>query len=103
MVVNNPVSTGRRALKHQDGDAVAIAVTDIAAQDVVEVGCPGDGRAMKITASTAIPFGHKLALTAVDKGDAVLEYGTVIGTATRRIGVGDHVHTHNLTSRRWQR
>lgn len=43
-----------------------------------------------------VPVGHKIAVRAVAKGDPVHKYGHVIGYATQDIGIGDHVHTHNL-------
>lgn len=42
-----------------------------------------------------IPFGHKVARRAIEKGSAVVKYGVVIGTATQHIPAGAHVHVHN--------
>ncbi|MBO4353872.1 MAG: UxaA family hydrolase, partial [Clostridia bacterium] len=42
--------------------------------------------------------GHKYALCDIHKGEHVVKYGYPIGTATRDIKKGDHVHTHNLKS-----
>ena len=36
------------------------------------------------------------------KGEKVIEYGDVIGSATKDISTGEHVHVHNLKSLRWQ-
>lgn len=44
-----------------------------------------------------IDAGHKVALTVVEAEQPILKYGQVIGLASRRIEVGEHVHTHNLT------
>jgi altronate dehydratase small subunit len=33
-------------------------------------------------------------------GDSIIKYGEVIGVATREIAPGQHVHVHNLESRR---
>lgn len=43
-----------------------------------------------------IPAGHKIALRALNIGDAVKRYGQIIGFATRPIKPGEHVHMHNL-------
>ena len=40
--------------------------------------------------------GHKYAITPIKKGEDVIKYGNPIGHATCDIGVGEHVHTHNL-------
>ena len=43
-------------------------------------------------------LGHKLAARAIAKGELIIKYGVPIGTATENIALGDHVHTHNITS-----
>jgi hypothetical protein len=48
----------------------------------------------------AIAVGHKVALTRIGTGAAVVKYGSPIGTATREIEPGSHVHTHNVASGR---
>lgn len=42
-----------------------------------------------------VPFGHKIALRTINRGDSVIKYGVAIGCATRDIGAGEHVHVHN--------
>jgi altronate dehydratase len=43
-----------------------------------------------------IPAGHKITLTGLSAGEAVLRYGQVIGRAAVDLQPGQHVHTHNL-------
>ncbi|ROZ75019.1 UxaA family hydrolase [Ramlibacter sp. WS9] len=43
-----------------------------------------------------VPAAHKVALAPVAAGEPVLRYGQIIGFATHPIGIGEHVHTHNL-------
>lgn len=69
-------------------DDVATALRDIA------VGEPVGG----LTARADIPRGHKVALGAVARGEAVRKYGFPIGRATADIAPGDHVHGHNLAT-----
>ena len=45
-----------------------------------------------------IPLGHKVAVAPIALGEKVCKYGCPIGTATRPIRVGEHVHVHNLKS-----
>lgn len=42
--------------------------------------------------------GHKYAIRTIAKGDYVIKYGQPIGIATQNIPIGEHVHTHNLTT-----
>ena len=43
-----------------------------------------------------VPPGHKIATHAIRQGAPVRRYNQVIGFASRAIGPGEHVHTHNL-------
>ena len=45
-----------------------------------------------------IAVGHKVALVEIPVGEKVIKFGCPIGSATRAIRAGEHVHTHNLKS-----
>ena len=72
-------------------DNVAVARVDVAAGAMLLL---PDGRA--ITSAGPVAAGHKIALEALDEGAVVRKYGQVIGSATRAIAAGEHVHVHNL-------
>jgi hypothetical protein len=46
----------------------------------------------------SVSIGHKLACRQITKGDLIIKYGVPIGTATKDITFGEHVHTHNMKS-----
>ena len=48
-----------------------------------------------------MPIGHKIALKPFKTGDTVIKYGEDIGKIVADVGVGDHVHVHNLKTKRW--
>ena len=48
-----------------------------------------------------IPIGHKLALVDIPEGATVIKYGHDIGRAVAPIKAGDHVHIHNIKTKRW--
>jgi len=73
-------------------DNVAVAAAAIEAGRPVTI----DGR--EVILSDCVPAGHKVALAAIAAGEKVIKYGAAIGSATRDIAAGDHVHTHNLKS-----
>jgi altronate hydrolase len=56
-----------------------------------------------VRASARIPAGHKIAVRAVPKGQAVHRYNQIIGFATQPIEPGDHVHVHNVAMGDFQR
>lgn len=83
-----------RALVISDADNVATALEDLEAGVRLSIG--GE----EITVLERVPRGHKLALHAIGPGEAVVKYGSPIGTATAPIAAGHHVHVHNVASAR---
>jgi len=51
-----------------------------------------------VSFSPDIGIGHKLAGQDIAPGDAIIKYGVPIGTATKPIRAGEHVHMHNMKS-----
>lgn len=45
-----------------------------------------------------INIGHKIALSDMETGEKVFRYGAPIGSMTRPVSRGGHVHIHNLKS-----
>ena len=80
------------AVRIDPSDNVATLLADAAAGEaVVADGAP-------VTAATAIPRGHKIALAPIAPGDAVIKYGFPIGRATASIAAGEHVHSDNVAT-----
>ena len=50
-----------------------------------------------------IPFGHKICLKAINKGEAIIKYDQIIGFASKSIKPGEHVHSHNLEFKEFSR
>lgn len=82
------------ALRLHEADNVAVALCDLEAGAVVEL---GDHR---VVLTEPIAFGHKLAAESIAEGAAVRKYDEVIGVATAAIATGRHVHVHNVVSGR---
>ena len=55
----------------------------------------------EVKANQNIPIGHKVALTDLKKGDTVIKYGEDVGRMVADANRGDHVHVHNLKTKRW--
>ena len=87
----------KRAIMINPKDNTATALDDIEAGDTVSLASTS-GEVREITAQQVVPFGHKLALAIISKGDKVLKYGEVFGLATQPINKGDFVHVHNVES-----
>jgi altronate hydrolase len=56
-----------------------------------------------VPARRTIPRGHKIAVAEVAEGEPVRKYNQIIGFATSAIAPGDHVHTHNVEFRAFER
>jgi|SRR5215467_13549118 len=86
-------------LAHRDGDLVGVAVRDLD-PGPAEGGYLSGPASLSVQLTEAVPLGHKLALTDIAAGQAIIEYGQPVGVATRDIRRGDHVHVHNVRSAR---
>ena len=53
------------------------------------------------TVTQDIPLGHKFARHDCVVGDTLRKYGTEIGKVVKPIKAGQHVHVHNLKTKRW--
>ncbi len=60
-----------------------------------------DDSSFRLKSRMDVPIGHKIALTDIKTGDTVWKYGQDIGKAVSDIAKGDHVHVHNLKTKRW--
>ena len=88
-------------LIHDASDNVGVAVVDLAAGTDCSGRNLANNEPLKAKTTEAIPLGHKLALKDFAVGDAVTKYGCVIGQVVKPIAAGQHVHVHNLKTKRW--
>lgn len=58
----------------------------------------GEGSERSLRLVSALGLGHKVACRRIGKGEKILKYGVSIGSATRDIELGEHVHLHNMKS-----
>ena len=89
------MDTARILVTIHPDDSVAVAIRAIEAGTTLspgQTGLPG----LSLAVLDPIPAGHKVALRAMGAGEKVIKYGYPIGTATKEIEAGRHVHTHNL-------
>ena len=89
-------------LVHEDGDSVGVVVVEgvKAGQDLTGWVMAED-RTITFKVLNDIPIGHKLALNALSVGDTVMKYGTDIGKVIAPIKQGEHLHVHNVKTKRW--
>lgn len=85
-----------RVFQIDEKDNVATALTEIPKDAMAEV--IGEAAVHEINAVDAIPVGHKIALRDIQKGEPIVKYGVVIGSASADIGRGTWVHLRVMHS-----
>jgi (2R)-sulfolactate sulfo-lyase subunit alpha len=85
---------------HQDNVGVVVVEGLTAGANMLCV-VTEDNSEFRMTAKQAVEIGHKVALTDLKPGDTVMKYGSDIGRVVAPISKGEHVHVHNLKTKRW--
>jgi len=79
-------------------NVATILSTEIKAGMTIPVSVEGQELQIKVNAD--IPYGHKVAIKPIKKGETVYKYALSIGSAMEDIAVGDHVHVQNIEPNR---
>jgi (2R)-sulfolactate sulfo-lyase subunit alpha len=89
-------------LVHDPRDNVGVVVVE-GLQAGTEMLCvvTQDNTDFRLVAKMDVPIGHKVALRDLRSGDTVIKYGQDIGRMVTDARQGEHVHVHNLKTRRW--
>ena len=58
-------------------------------------------KSIKVPSLNEVPLGHKIALQDLKEGDTILKYGHDIGKVVKAIKKGEHVHVHNVKTKKW--
>ncbi len=89
-------------LVHDPRDNVGVVVVE-GLQAGTEMLCvvTQDNTDFRLVAKMDVPIGHKVALRDLKSGDTVIKYGQDIGRMVADARQGEHVHVHNLKTRRW--
>ena len=56
---------------------------------------------IKIESVDEILLGHKIAMVDLKEGETILKYGHDIGKVVKSIKKGEHVHVHNVKTKKW--
>ena len=87
---------------HDEKDNVGVVVIDkiIPKQDCACWIMEND-KTIKIQSTDEIQLGHKIAMVDLNEGDTILKYGHDIGKVIKSIKKGEHVHVHNVKTKKW--
>ena len=87
---------------HDEKDNVAVVVIDKTSKNQECIGwIMENDNTIKIKSINEIPLGNKIALKDFKVGDTILKYGHDIGNVVALIKKGDHVHVHNVKTKKW--
>ena len=87
---------------HDEKDNVAVVVIDKTKKNQeCSAWIMENDKTVKVPSTNDIPLGHKIALKDLKVGDTILKYGHDIGKVVTAIKKGDHVHVHNVKTKKW--
>ena len=87
-----PDDQSRLLLRISDDDNVYVLLRNLNAGARLQLG------AQTIVVENSLELGHKIAARNIAAGEKIVKYGAPIGSATRDIRTGEHVHLHNIKS-----
>lgn len=89
-------------LVHSRQDNVGVVVVEGLTADT-EMLCviTEDNSDFKMVVKQDVPIGHKVALADLSLDDTVIKYAEDIGKIVKTVAKGEHVHVHNLKTKRW--
>jgi len=89
-------------LAHSRKDNVAVVVVEGLQAGTEAFGVvTEDNSTFWVHVKQDIPLGHKVALADMRVDDTAIKYGQDIGRFVRPVTKGEHVHVHNLKTKRW--
>lgn len=87
---------------HDADDSVGVAVVEgIQAGQELTGWIMQEDQTITCRVSDPIPIGHKLAIRDLAEGDTVIKYSVDIGRVIQPINRGEHLHVHNVKTKRW--
>lgn len=87
---------------HDDGDSVGVVVIEgVEAGQKLTGWIMDQNKTIEFEVKNDIPIGHKLAIRDLAVDDSVIKYGEDIGRVISAIKQGEHLHVHNVKTKRW--
>ena len=87
---------------HDEGDSVGVVVVEgVQAGQELSGWVMDQDKTITFAVRNDIPIGHKLAIRDLAVDNTVVKYGADIGRVVAPIRQGEHVHVHNVKTKRW--
>jgi (2R)-sulfolactate sulfo-lyase subunit alpha len=89
-------------LVHDQKDNVGVIVVEGLKAGTEMLGViTADNSSFQLFSRADVPIGHKVALHDLKAGDTAIKYGEDVGKIVADVKKGEHVHTHNMKTKRW--
>ena len=89
-------------LVHEAADVVGVVVVEgLKSGQEITGWVMKEDETVSVKILNDIPIGHKVALKDLASGDTVIKYNTDIGKVVAPIKKGEHLHVHNVKTKRW--
>ena len=93
---------GTDIIIHDKNDNVGVVVIEkITANQDCNCWIMENDDSIKIQSKNEIPLGHKIAMEDLKEGDTIIKYGHDIGKVIKSIKKCEHVHVHNVKTKKW--
>ena len=87
---------------HDEKDNVGVVVIEkIQADQKCKCWIMENDKSTTIQSINEIKLGHKVAMIDLKEGDTIIKYGHDIGKVVKSIKKGEHVHVHNVKTKKW--
>ena len=87
---------------HDEKDNVGVVVIDrIQPDQKCNCWIMENNKSTTIQSINEIKLGHKVAMIDLKEGDTIIKYGHDIGKVVKPIKKGEHVHVHNVKTKKW--
>ncbi len=87
---------------HDENDSVGVVTVEgLKASDTLTGWIMDQDKLIDIKINQDIPIGHKVAIRGLKKDSTVIKYRADIGRTVSDISAGDHLHVHNVKTKRW--
>ena len=87
---------------HDEKDNVGVVVIDkIAPKQDCACWIMENDKTVNVPSINEVPLGHKIALKDLKVGDTIFKYGHDNGKVVKEIKKGEHVHVHNVKTKKW--
>ena len=87
---------------HDEKDNVGVVVIEkITSNQDCKCWIMENDKSITIKSKNEISLGHKIAMLDLNEGDTILKYGHDIGKVVKTIKKGEHVHVHNVKTKKW--